>query len=72
MDLANGPLPWRAPETTSSEQQTSPWGDFLQRVLLAVGQARRASADAPETDAALAQPVAAVVLSDCRADLPAG
>jgi len=53
-----------------SEQQTTPWSDFLQRMLLSVGQATQASAEALVPDGTLPQP--APTMSNCAADLPAG
>ncbi|CAA9256537.1 MAG: hypothetical protein AVDCRST_MAG08-2393 [uncultured Acetobacteraceae bacterium] len=70
MDLANGPLPWRAPDRVSTDAQASPWGDFLQRVLLSVVPATQTRAETVTPDGARSQTVAAV--SDCHADLPAG
>jgi hypothetical protein len=34
VELATGPLPSRAPDTTPIAKQTDPWREFLQRVLV--------------------------------------
>ncbi len=67
MELATGPLPWRAPsETAPFERRTDPWGEFLQRVLLSAGPAP----DAASPEDALPRPLASA--SGRRAEVPAG
>ena len=67
MELATGPLPSWPPTAMPAEHRADPWGDFLQRVLVAVGPTKEVQAEAEPPLGALPRPEAP---SGGRAGLP--
>lgn len=53
MELATEAMPWRAPRTPGAAAPSGPWGEFLQRFLVAVADAE---ADAPDPAEAEGEP----------------